>query len=472
MATLSSTTDPTQTKDATELTSSPLVQAYIRRTPKSAAFAERARRVLPSGVTHDVRYIEPHGIYITHAHGTRKWDVDGNEYVDYIGGHGALLLGHCHPEVTAAVESQLHKGTHYGACHELELQWADLLHDMVPSAERVRFTNSGTETTLLGIRLARAFTGRKKILRFIGHFHGWHDHVAFNAFSLFDGAPTAGVLPEIADNVVIAPPWDWEATQRIIEEHDDIAAVLIEPTGSTWGQVPVKPEFLHSLREATAQRGIVLMFDEVVTGFRCASGGAQEALGVTPDLTALGKIVAGAMHGAALVGRVDIMNRLDHRAAAAEGFEKVGHQGTYNAMPTTCAAAVATLQIIKTTDACQRAIDYGRGLQDALDDVFRDEGVNWIAYGKYGGFHVFLNPNNISTTREEIESGKFDYATLCAPAGPGVMIKIRIGCLLHGVDIMPWPGGPISAVHTDEDCHLTAEAFRQTIRMLKDEGDI
>lgn len=455
------------------VSTSPLISAYVRKTPGSQRLAERARCVFPSGITHDVRYIEPYGIYVTHALGSRKWDVDGNEYVDYPGGHGALLLGHCHPEVTRAVAEQLARGTHYGACHELELQWGELLQQMVPSAERVRPTNSGTEATLLALRVARAFTGRKKILRFIGHFHGWHDHVAFNVTSHFDGTPTAGVLPEIAENTLIAPPWDFDRTAQIIEQHDgQIAAAIIEPTGSTWGQVPVAPKFIRSLREITARHGIVLIFDEVISGFRCAPGGAQEALAVIPELTALGKIVAGGMHGAALVGRRDIMDRMDHRAAAAGGFEKVFHQGTYNAMPVTCAAAVTALTIIRDTDACQRAIDYGRGLQDALNRVFREESVNWISYGTYGGFHVFLNPNGIATTPAEIESGKFDYATLRAPVRPGLLMKIRIGCLLHGVDLQPWPGAPISAVHSDEDCQRTAEAFRQTIRLLKNEGDI
>jgi len=329
-----------------------------------------------------------------------------------------------------------------------------------------------TEATLLGIRLARAFIGRKKILRFIGHFHGWHDHVLFNATSHADEPPAPGVLSEIANNVVFAPHWDWDATRRIIDEHDDIAAVLIEPTGSTWGQVPVVPDFVRSLRETATKRNMVLIFDETLSGFRCAPGGAQEAMAVTPDLTVLGKIVAGGMPGAGLVGREDIMNMLDHHAAAAAGFERVFHSGTYNAMPTTCAAAVTALEVIRSTDACKRAIDYGRGVQDTLNDVFRQEDVNWIAYGTYGGFHVFLNPNKIVTTRDEIESGKFDCDTLCAPAGPGTEMKIRVGCLLHGVDIMPWPGGPVSAVHSDEDRYLTAEAFRQTIRMLKADGDL
>jgi glutamate-1-semialdehyde 2,1-aminomutase len=449
-----------------------IIEAYLRKTPTSARLAEKARSIFPSGITHDVRYIEPHGIYVTHAQGSRKWDVDGNEYVDYPGGHGALLLGHGEPSVLEAIAAQLPKGIHYGACHELELRWGELIQQMVPCADLVRPTNSGTEATLLALRLARAFTGRKKVLRFVGHFHGWHDHVAFNVTSHFDGTPTPGVLPEIAEQIVIAPPWDWEQTKNIIDHCDDLAAVIIEPTGSTWGQIPVAPEFLRHLRQITAERKIILIFDEVISGFRCSPGGAQQALNVIPDMATLGKIVSGGMHGGVTVGRADIMELLDFRAAAKHGFEKIGHQGTCNATPPTCAAAIATLEIIRTTNACERAISYGRALQGDLNMMFREEGVPWISYGTFGGFHVFTNPNNIDLTREQIESGRLDYPTLRPAVRPTRAMKLRVGCLLHGVDIQPWPGAPISAVHTDEDRARTVDAFANTVRMLREEGDI
>ena len=195
-------------------TNSPLIDAYRRRTPTSARLYQRAQSVFPSGVTHDGRFLEPYPMYVARAAGSRKWDVDGNEYVDYSGGHGALLLGHNHPTVVEATQRQLPRGTHYGACHELEIRWGELVQQLVPSAELVRFTNSGTEATLLALRLARAFTGRPKILRFAGHFHGWHDHMAFGVGSHFDGTPTPGVLSEVAANVVLAPPGDLEATPR------------------------------------------------------------------------------------------------------------------------------------------------------------------------------------------------------------------------------------------------------------------
>src|SRR5262249_16837837 len=154
------------------------------------------------GVTHDGRILQPYPIYVDRAAGSRKWDVDGHEYVDYMGGHGALLLGHNHPTVVEAVEAQLHRGTHYGSSHELEVRWAECVRQLMPSAERVRFTSSGTEATMMALRLARAFTGKPKVMRFLGHFHGWHDHAAFGVGTHFDGSPTPGVLGDVARQVV------------------------------------------------------------------------------------------------------------------------------------------------------------------------------------------------------------------------------------------------------------------------------
>lgn len=450
-----------------------IVELYMAKTPRSRELATEARGLIPSGITHDVRYIEPYGIYVTRAEGSRKWDVDGNEYVDYPGGHGALILGHGHPAVLEAIAGQLPKGMHFGACHELELEWCRLVKEMVPCAEKVRLTNSGTESTLLALRLARAYTGKPKLLRFLGHFHGWHDHVSFGVTNHMDGSPTPGVLPEIAQNVILAPPWDWEETLRILDRHsDEIGTVIIEPTGSTWGQVPVSVEFVRKLREETRRRGMVLIFDEVITGFRCAPGGAQEAMGIVPDLATFAKIMGGGMHGGAVAGRAEILDLLDFRIAKARGVEKVGHQGTFNAMPLSCVAGIATLQLIRDTDVCERATQYGRSLQSALNRVFTEEGVPWVSYGTFGGFHVYLNAAGRDASPEELESGTFDWDTIKGKNSPMLIQKIRLALLVHGVDIQPWPGAPISAVHTAKDCHHTAEAFRQAVRLLREDGDI
>jgi len=451
---------------------STIVDTYLSRTPTSAKLAQRADGLFPGGVTHDARNFDPYGLYVERAQGSRKWDVDGNEYVDYGGGHGALLLGHGRPEILTAVHEQLDRGTHYGSNHELEIRWAQLVQELIPCAQRVRFTSSGTESTLLAMRLARAFTGKPRMLRFIGHFHGWHDHAAFGVGSHFDGSPTPGVLPGIAENVALAPAWDIDATRRIVEAYDDIGLAIIEPTGSSWGQVPVQPEFLRELRKLTAERGILLIFDEVITGFRVSPGGAQAEFGIQPDLTTLAKILAGGFPGGALVGRADVLDAICFREAGRSGKEKVAHHGTYNANPVSAAAGCAMLTLVKETDACQRANDYAARLRAALNDVLAEEGVPWSVYGTYSGFHIFTNPEGRDVTPARIEAGEFDYHVLKAPPKPGLIYKLRMGMMIHGVDLFVWPGGVTSAAHCDDDLERTAAAFRQTLRMLRAEGEI
>src|SRR6476660_5141703 len=233
-------------------------ERYRAKTANSAKLFERAKAAFPSGLTHDSRVLDPYPLFVDHAAGPRKWCVDGHEYVDYFGGHGALLLGHCAPEVVAAVQRQVTRGTHFGAAHELELRWAELIKSLVPGAERVRFTASGTEATHLALRLARAFTGKDKVVRFLGHFHGWHDHVAAGSNSHYDGTRPAGVLPDIVEATILMPTDDAQPTVALLDSRDDIAAVIVEPSGASWGQVPLPPGFLQALREATRRRGVVL----------------------------------------------------------------------------------------------------------------------------------------------------------------------------------------------------------------------
>lgn len=449
-----------------------ILEFYRHRTQTSAELAAEARQTFPSGVTHDSRYLEPHPIFVERAEGSRKWDVDGNEYVDYFGGHGALLLGHNHPQVTQAVRRQLERGTHYGACHELELRWGQLVQRLMPSAERVRFTSSGTEATLMALRLARAFTGKPKVVRFLTHFHGWQDHVAFGVGSHHDGTPTPGVLAALAENIVLVPPGDAEAVASLLAGRNDIAAVMLEPTGASWGQIPYGADFVRRLRELTARHGVLLFLDEVITGFRCAPGGAQEAYGVRPDLTTLAKILAGGLPGGAVAGRRDILELLDHAACKASGRERIAHHGTFNANPLSASAGLATLEIVANGAACRAANDYAEQLREALLRVVRDERVPWCVYGTFSGFHICVNPNQVPLTDAEQEHGPADWHVTKAAASSPLAAKLRLGMLVHGVELMSWPGGPTSAVHTEDDLERTAEAFRGTIRLLKADGDV
>ncbi len=409
------------------------------------------------------RYLEPHPPYVERAAGSRKWDADGNEYVDYFGGHGALLLGHNHPAVIEAVTAQLPNGVHYGASHELEVEWAELVHEMIPSAERVRFTNTGTEATLLALRVARAFTGRNKIIRFAGHFHGWHDHVCFPA----GGAP--GIIPGIVEQTLIVEPNDTDRVDDLLASRDDIAALILEPTGATFGQIPTGGAVLRRLREATARHGVLLIFDEVISGFRCSPGGAQQFYGVTPDLTTLAKIVAGGFPGAALAGRGDVLGVLNYRHENGRiQPPPVVHQGTYNAGPISAAAGLATLRQIRDHGPVDRANETAAAIRLGMNEAIRRRGLGWCAYGLFSSFHLYCG----NASPEEIYAGKVPWRHLKGSLRPELAHKIRTGMLLHGVDIVGWPGGVVSAVHNEEDVRRTTNAFEATLEMLQAEGDV
>jgi glutamate-1-semialdehyde 2,1-aminomutase len=457
---------------ATTLPNETLLEAYQAMTPGSARLSEKARGLFPSGLTHDSRYFDPYPLYITHGQGPVKWDVDGNRYVDYFGGHGSLILGHHNPVVTAAVHAAYDRGTHFGACHEAEIKWAELITAMVPSAERVRFTSSGTEATLMTLRLARAFTGRQKIVHFRGHFHGWHDHVSSGYSNHFDGSPTVGVLAGIADNVLMADPNDVAGIDRLFSDHKDIAAVILEPTGASFGKMPIATSFLKHLRELTKQAGTILIFDEVVTGFRVSPGGLQKVVGITPDMTTLAKILSGGLPGGALVGRKEIFDLLDFQVMKAQGKEKVGHQGTFNANPVSAAAGIATLEILSTTDACEQANAYGASLRSKMNEVLEDEHVKWAVHGSYSGLHIFTNPGGEDIVPSRFDAVPFIPQMINKPRHGDMAVKVRMGLLVNGVDVNTGPSGTISATHGEEEMGLTVDAFRTTIRALKREGAI
>jgi glutamate-1-semialdehyde 2,1-aminomutase len=456
---------------ATALSNSRIEAAYREKTRESARLAAEAAECLPSGVTHDSRYLRPYGIYAERAEGARKWDLDGNVYVDFFGGHGALLLGHNHPEVLAAMRAALEQGTHFGANHALEVRWAQAVKDLVPCAEKLRFTASGTEATHLALRLARAHSGRDKLIRFMTHFHGWHDHMTSGYHSHFDGAPTAGVVPGVADSIILLPPGDIDAVRAALAAHDDVAAVILEPTGGSFGMVPHDDGFLGALREATAAAGVLLIFDEVITGFRVSPGGAQAHYGVTPDLATYAKILAGGLPGGAVAGRRDILDGLDFAAARKSGREKVDHPGTFNANPVSAAAGVAALGIVGTTDACARAHRSAAALRGRLNAALAAQAVPWAVYGNFSGIQIFTNPGNLAIDPNDFDPLDHSFKVL-KESRPELVHKLRLAMMVNGVDFAPWPGGMTSAAHDEADLDLTVAAFEESLAMLKREGEL
>jgi glutamate-1-semialdehyde 2,1-aminomutase len=437
--------------------------AFRKRFPKSAELYERSRRAIAGGITHDSRNFAPFPIYIERAEGSRKWDVDGNELLDHWMGHGSLLLGHNHPQVTAAVAEQVHKGTHYGACHELEVAWAEQIGRMIPSAEWVRFTMSGTESTMLAMRDARAFTGREKIIRFAGHFHGWHDYAMAGYQPPFDTPTSTGIPKAVSESMLVAYPNNIDSVRELLDaNHDQVAAVIVEPGGGSNGIIPTNVQFLRDLRALTSERGVVLIFDEVITGFRFSPGGAQQIYGVTPDLTTLAKIVAGGLPGGAVVGKREVLEVQTFKGELhKDRFERVLQQGTFNANPMSAAAGLNALQIVAEGWATSQANEAGEQLRAGLRDCLEKRGVAGAVLGEYSVFQILLG--------EGMQEAADTTDVQRLMAGRGAVNTLRKAMLLNGVDLMR-SGGFTSIVHRDEELSHTINAFDQSLEALQREG--
>jgi glutamate-1-semialdehyde 2,1-aminomutase len=438
-----------------------LTERYEAEFSASRKLHEQAKGLFPNGVTHDLRHLEPFPVYVDRAEGAYKWDVDGHRLIDYWAGHGALLLGHGHPAVVEAVRRQMGRSTHPGACHELEIEWGQLVRRLIPSAERMRFTSSGTEATLMALRLARMFTGRPRVLKFSGHFHGWHDFVIPEADPPYDGSAVPGVPTEVQANTVAIPSNDPAAVERALESDPQIGSVILEPTGGHFGQVPIRGDFLRALREITTKHQRLLIFDEVITGFRVSPGGAQAHYGVTPDLTPLAKILAGGLPGGCVAGRADILAGIEIRP----GKPKMKHPGTFNANPLSAAAGIATLEIVATGDPCRKANEIAKQLRQRLNALFAERGVDWACYGEFSGFRILPGYQGPRPANDEFVPYGGALDKLDAPRNPRLAQAFRRGMLLNGVDL-PGLSGMTTAAHTDADVEHTVTAVGATLDAL------
>jgi glutamate-1-semialdehyde 2,1-aminomutase len=442
-----------------------LAERYAAAFPRSQELHRQAKAIFPNGVTHDSRHLEPFPIYIDHARGSRKWDVDGHELIDYWAGHGALLLGHSHPAVVAAVQRQMSRCTHPGACHEEEITWGSLVQRLVPSAERVRFTSSGTEATLMALRLARLFTGRPRVLKFAGHFHGWHDFLTPGADAADAGKPVPGIPAEVAAQTVILPPHDLNRVEETLQKDPQIGCIILEPTGGHWGAVPIRGPFLRGLRELTIKYDRLLIFDEVITGFRVSPGGAQAHYGVRPDLTTLAKILAGGLPGGCVAGRADILAGIEFRP----GKPKMKHPGTFNGNPLSASAGIATLQIVADGAPCRTANESARQIRQQLNHVFAERDLPWIAYGEFSSFRLMPDYHGPRPTGDDFIPYNGELERLDGPRSPQLKYAFRQGMLLHGVDLFGLDG-MTTAAHTIADVEQTIQAVAATVEMLHAEG--
>ena len=446
-----------------------LVADFQAQFPKAVQQYNEAKQVFPAGVTHDGRYLQPAPIYITHAQGSHKWDIDGNEFIDYWVGHGALLLGHNHPQVTQAVSKQLQRGTHFGASHQLELQWGQWIQKLVPSAEKVRLTSSGTEATLMAIRLARGFTGKKKVIRFSGHFHGWHDTVMMGISPPFDAPNSVGIPEETLSTVVVLPPNQIELVEQAIQNDPEIGAIILEPGGGANGRVPTQDGFLQALRDVCTQHEIILIFDEVISGFRYAPGGAQEYFGVIPDMTTMAKIVAGGLPGGAVGGRADVMDQLDFTGdKERDRYGRMSHPGTYNGNPLSATAGLTALSIAASGEPQKKAGAQCLKLIQGMNEILKFSETPGCVYGDVSGFHFLVGQDDFHPEYAEDILAHATPERLTSGMGP-LAKPMRVAMLLEGID-KPSSAGRLSSAHTDEDIDQTLSAFEKAIHRMEKWG--
>lgn len=382
---------------------------YVARTKKSRAHFNEARKVLPAGVESNVKFFEPYPFYVKRAKGAYIFDLDGNKIIDYALGYGPMILGHNHPAVIKAAKDQIDKGTLYGASHDLSINYIKMIQKAMPSIEMFRFANSGTEATMHPIRVARAFTGKEKIAKAEGAYHGGHDYVLQSVDIPADklGPSTSqpaipfgkGIPKRISELITIYPFNDWDATEEVLSrDADELAAVIIEPVQAGGGCFVPRDNYLKKLRRFTKENGIVLIFDEVLTGFRVAFGGAQEKFDVKPDMTSIAKIAGGGYQLAGFGGRREIMEEISPKEGG-----NVYHGGTYNGHPVSVAAGYETLKILSKPGTYNRLDRIGDSLFHGLRDAAEDRGVDtWVeSIGSMG--QMYFTDKEIATWRDAMD---------------------------------------------------------------------
>ncbi len=423
---------------------------------KSHKLFKKAKELIPGGVNSPVRAakaVESVPLFIQKGHGCYIWDVDGNRYIDYVCSWGPLILGHAHPEVLKAIEKVIQDGTSFGAPTELEVKMAEMITEMIPSVEMVRMVNSGTEATMSAVRLARGYTGRKIIVKFDGCYHGHSDSLlvaAGSGVATFGIPGSPGIPEEVAKHTISLPFNNLDKVREVFDRMgEQIAAVIVEPVAGNMGVVLPKDGFLKGLRDITSEYGSLLIFDEVITGFRVSPGGAQELFGIQPDLTCLGKIIGGGFPVGAYGGKKEIMQRI-----SPEG--DVYQAGTLSGNPVAMMAGIATLSVLKDASVYQELDRKSRLLFEGIEKRAKERGIP-VKVNRVGSMgSIFFTDQDVtdfdSVKRSDREKFKKFYKEM----------------LSSGIYIAPSPFEAIfvSLAHTDEVLEYTVEAADNAFKVL------
>jgi glutamate-1-semialdehyde 2,1-aminomutase len=435
--------------------------AYRLKTPLSENLFKKAKRVMPGGISHNIHYFPPYPIFIKKTNGSKIWDVDGNEYVDLWMGNYTHILGHRSPVILHAIEKQLKEGIHWGLVYKKQVEWAELIRELVPSAEMVRFCCSGTEATMYAVRLARAFTGKKIVLKIAGGWHGANPDLSLGIKMPYEREEGLGLLPELQKYTKMIPFNDLSGSLEVIHRNKkDLAGIILEPIVGEGGFNPATEEYLQMLRSETKKLGALLIFDEVISCFRVALGGAQGRFHITPDLTTLGKIVGGGLPVGALVGRREILEKTSPEKKVNKWEKILIGGGTFSAHPLTAAAGLAMLRHLK--DRREKVYPLlesngekvRRGLQAAFDRAGLDAVVTGIG--------------SLFQTHFPFQKGK----TLNSPHSINRYtdiekreVEFRIRMLTKGIHVMHG-GGSLSIAHSDRDIERIIEAADEVAKEM------
>ncbi|UCH57135.1 MAG: aspartate aminotransferase family protein [Candidatus Bathyarchaeota archaeon] len=374
------------------------MRSYEDKTQRSKTLFARAKKVLPAGVSYSIRDVIPYPFYVTCARGAKLTDVDGNVYTDYWMGHGVLLLGHSPKRVMDAVAEQIMKGTHFGFSHELELELADRIVDLIPSAEMVRFTSSGTEANMYASRLARAHTGRMKMAKVEGGWHGGYDSLHKAVHAPFDIPESAGLDPKALEDTLVVPFNDLDSARSALKG-EDVACFIVEPVIGAGGFITPEPGYLEGLREICDETGTLLVFDEVITCFRLSPGGAQVFYGDEADITVIGKIMGGGFPIGAFCGRMEIFERLDHRRYP-KMQERAFHGGTFTGNPVSMVAGITTLDIIRDGGVHRHIDALGDKMRRGLEDIIDRSRLSASVTGVCSAFAIHFQKEKPRNARE------------------------------------------------------------------------